>query len=159
MQQTFKPTPTEYRGVRFRSKSEAIFAALLDTAGFEDWLYEPHFLEVSGYTPDFCVPLVSDHNDLALVIIEYKPAATTATYRNLLTEHCIEMRRKVGLECDYFIVNGSMFEGLPDVLYLEDGKWFQIGSLQEAPLFGVRHWFGADALNVARSKRFDLEMK
>jgi hypothetical protein len=36
----FIPRPTEYAGVRFRSKSEAVFARSLDLAGVK-WLYEP----------------------------------------------------------------------------------------------------------------------
>jgi hypothetical protein len=40
MSETREARPTEYKGVRFRSKSEAMFARCLDLAGCE-WGYEP----------------------------------------------------------------------------------------------------------------------
>lgn len=48
---TIAATPTEYRGVRFRSKLEACWAHLFDQIGMP-WEYEPR-LEIAGWLPDF----------------------------------------------------------------------------------------------------------
>lgn len=42
--------PTTYQGVRFRSKTEARYAAFFDEIGWH-WQYEP--IELNGYLPDF----------------------------------------------------------------------------------------------------------
>lgn len=104
-----KARPTEYKGIRFRSKSEAIFARYLDLlmaehgsidsfrgrdgkilsgrGGFE---YEPRTL-VDGWNPDFLLWEVSvPHGDephfcwnvptLNTSFLEYKPSRPTTTY-------------------------------------------------------------------------------
>lgn len=42
--------PTDYAGVRFRSRLEAKWAAFFDLCGLR-WMYEP--LDLAGYIPDF----------------------------------------------------------------------------------------------------------
>jgi hypothetical protein len=59
--------PTLYRGVRFRSRTEARWAAFFDELGWQ-WLYEPHDLE--AYVPDFA--LLFD----APLLVEVKSALT-----------------------------------------------------------------------------------
>jgi hypothetical protein len=44
--------PTKYRGVQFRSRLEARWAAFFDLVGWP-WRYEP--LDLNGYIPDFIV--------------------------------------------------------------------------------------------------------
>jgi len=74
-----KPTPTDYSGTRFRSKSEAIIARAMDLAEIE-WIYEPD--KFDGYTPDFAVDLsVPGWSSLSLsYLIEYKPSRPTDAY-------------------------------------------------------------------------------
>lgn len=74
-----KAIPTEYRGVRFRSKSEAVFARVLDLCGHE-WEYEPEQPKClysggarSNHRWDFYLPLIDYY-------LEYKPKKPTATY-------------------------------------------------------------------------------
>lgn len=71
-----KPIPTEYAGVRFRSKSEAVFARCLDLAGW-NWTYEPsgtsHLCE---HAWDFAVWQRGKQSSY----IEYKPSEPTRTY-------------------------------------------------------------------------------
>ena len=57
--------PTTYRGVRFRSRLEARWAAFFDRCNWK-WSYEP--LDLEGYIPDFLLHF--DANDL---LIEVKP--------------------------------------------------------------------------------------
>ena len=58
--------PTLYRGVQFRSRLEARWAAWMDLVGL-DWEYEP--MDASGYIPDF---LIRTDKDTEL-IAEVKP--------------------------------------------------------------------------------------
>lgn len=88
-----KATPTEYRGICFRSKSEAVFARCLDLAGWGFWEYEPD-CGVGGHTWDFCIsgPGTGSRKDrygnyhFSTIYIEYKPSQPTETYCDNLTE-------------------------------------------------------------------------
>lgn len=62
MEYTIKAIPTAYKGVRFRSRLEARWAAMFDKLGWH-WRYEP--LDLDGWIPDFIV------NDSLMV--EIKP--------------------------------------------------------------------------------------
>lgn len=104
-----KARPTEYRGVVYRSKSEAMFARYLDLrfvgecdfsatgdhhptdhrpcSSSSGWIYEPIGFEVHGWTPDFLVHAVGHHHlhgaeipNLHYWLLEYKPSAPTKTY-------------------------------------------------------------------------------
>lgn len=52
-----RPIPTQYAGVRFRSRLEARWAVFFDSLGIR-WVYEPDGLEIDGiwYLPDFWLP-------------------------------------------------------------------------------------------------------
>ncbi|MBN2498270.1 MAG: hypothetical protein JXR96_27005 [Deltaproteobacteria bacterium] len=52
MNYTRTPIPTEYRGIRFRSRLEATWAAFFDRLGWR-WEYEPDNLP--GWLPDFAL--------------------------------------------------------------------------------------------------------
>jgi hypothetical protein len=88
MSTDLKAIPTEYNGIRFRSKSEAIFARCLDLVGFY-WEYEPEVQPEKRYATDirswdFLIagngigPNLIRHNEIMLV--EYKPSQPTETY-------------------------------------------------------------------------------
>ena len=63
---------TEYRGYRFRSRTEARYAVLFDAAGI-DWQYEPEGFELNGtrYLPDFYLPSLETY-------VEVKPTKEAA---------------------------------------------------------------------------------
>ena len=65
---TFKygAIPTEYRGIRFRSRTEARWAAFFDEVGWS-WQYEPY--DLAGWIPDFALEF-----DTTL-LVEVKPAS------------------------------------------------------------------------------------
>jgi hypothetical protein len=68
------PMPTDYRGIRFRSKSEAIIARAMDLIEV-DWEYEPEGYfgnEDDDYVPDFLLRLGDEE-----FLIEYKPRKAT----------------------------------------------------------------------------------
>lgn len=62
--------PTLYRGVRFRSRLEARWAAFFDALAWP-WDYEP--VDLDGYVPDFVLPL-----DGGPLLVEVKGAAGPA---------------------------------------------------------------------------------
>ena len=63
---------TEYRGYRFRSRTEARYAVLFDAAGIA-WRYEVEGFELNGvrYLPDFYLPGLKTY-------VEIKPTEETA---------------------------------------------------------------------------------
>ena len=65
--------PTTYRGVRFRSRLEAKWAAFFDGLGWP-WEYEP--FDLNGYIPDFVLPF-----DAGPLLVEVKPDTDAAGLR------------------------------------------------------------------------------
>lgn len=59
---------TTYKGLRFRSRLEARWAAFFDLLGWP-WHYEP--LDLNGYIPDFVLPLEGGN-----ILAEVRPAFT-----------------------------------------------------------------------------------
>lgn len=53
--------PTEYKGIKFRSRLEARVAVFFDTCGIK-WEYEPEAIDADGseYNPDFYLPETND---------------------------------------------------------------------------------------------------
>ena len=100
----FKATPTDYKGIRFRSKSEAIFARAMDLAGITEWVYEPDSFD--GYTPDFSVVVqISGWSvDPLNYLIEYKPASVSKAYLQKL-----ENLKITDPYDSFFIFTGSAF--------------------------------------------------
>lgn len=83
--------PTEYAGTTFRSKSEAMFARLLELSG--RWYeYEPKWLAADdGVSPDFVIPRMLK-DSLALLVVEYKPAIPTDEHLRTLRSRCLQWR-------------------------------------------------------------------
>ena len=90
---TMQAKPTEYRGTRYRSKSEAIFARCLDTStAVAVWEYEPVATVAGGtlavHPWDFLVETYSEfvaHGRMVLAI-EYKPYEPAPAYIEPLRE-------------------------------------------------------------------------
>lgn len=70
---TFRAIPTIYRGVQFRSRSEARWAVFFDELHVA-WEYEPRGYEFDGvrYLPDFWLPGVLSRGKLGGVFFEVK---------------------------------------------------------------------------------------
>lgn len=90
--------PTEYDGVVFRSKSEAIMARNLDLTGFV-WEYEPKKLSLQdGWRPDFWVVFprkLTKSPTIIQVVMEYKPSKPTDTYIKELMRRFSDIDKKV----------------------------------------------------------------
>lgn len=92
-----KSYPTTYRGIRFRSRLEARWAAVFERLEW-DWVYEP--CDFDGWIPDFLLRF--EH---APLLVEVKPA--------LHPDELIELAKKVG-----------RVVGEHDVLLLGATWWF-----------------------------------
>jgi hypothetical protein len=68
-----KAIPTTYRGIQFRSRLEATWAAFFDAAGWQ-WEYEP--FDMDGWIPDFA--LASALTAPEPVLVEVKPISAFA---------------------------------------------------------------------------------
>lgn len=118
MKPQIKAIPTEYRGIQFKSKSEAVFARNLDISRYQEhssfdvaWEYEPEWMKTkSGWVPDFAIfyniPIME--MGISFYIIEYKPSMPTKTYMETLGRNFDEVRGdypRLPLCC--FLVCGS----------------------------------------------------
>jgi hypothetical protein len=74
-----KAKPTKYKGILYRSKSEARLAVCFESWGWK-FKYEPVWSSVPRFKPDF---LTEDQNK-NLRVIEYKPVKPNKTYQEEL---------------------------------------------------------------------------
>lgn len=87
MDYTIKAHPTKYRGVQFRSRLEARWAAFFDLIGAR-WEYEP--IDLVGWTPDFLVTLPRckrrgvECSHVNQLYVEVKPGRTINELRSFL---------------------------------------------------------------------------
>ena len=88
--------PTDFRGVRFRSKSEAMLAATLESQGRE-WRYEPSEFSTGDYQPDFFVD--------EKIIVEYKPDFVSDAYLLRLAQKFTEIENATGRSCELWVFN------------------------------------------------------
>jgi len=114
MPNNIAPIKTEYKGVVFDSKSEAVFARTLHIAGLR-YQYHPRSLismeEMGGHDWDFLVWLDNEPPN-NFVYVEYKPKMPTMTYINNLTE---KVRSR---PVESIVVWGSPWNGPPDKYFL-----------------------------------------
>lgn len=93
MKYEFKAHPTRYKGVLFRSRLEARWAAFFDLAGWK-WEYEP--LDLHGWTPDFLVTFPCSHSECSgshSLLVEVKPYLKVEEFEG---HHC--MRYPYGID-------------------------------------------------------------
>jgi hypothetical protein len=126
-----KAKKTEYKGVVFRSRSEAKFARLLEKLWGYTWSYQP----LDGDpNPDFLV----QNNRGRMVYIEYKPRIPTKTYARQLFEDWGNN------ENELCIIAGSFYENTDNWhIFFMDGVDTRLA---------VPEWAIADANDY----RFDL---
>lgn len=112
--------PTEYRGIVFKSKSEAVFARCLDLSPLvDDWIYEPKGfahawdfgVQLTRYMYYWDEPWPRDIGWSAL--IEYKPTEPTMTYVNNLIEKVRDESQSPQFGWQSYIVWGNPWSGPP----------------------------------------------
>lgn len=126
-----KAKPTQYKGVTFRSKSEAIFARCLDLVESK-WWYEPP--SVCGHRWDFAVAPPHKREELGFdctnnndwlrysgwvprakpCLIEYKPSQPTREYLDNLVA---AMRSHPNRPIESLVIWGSPFKKICDQSY------------------------------------------
>ncbi len=141
------PRPTEYRKVLFRSKCEAVFARLLDLNGF-GWIYEPDFIKVGRWVPDFWISIQLAKPYWLSMVLEYKPQEVTQTYRDELTSRFDKLRPKMAGTVFGLLIGNAYDLSIPRTAeYHFNGEWRTAGVLG-----GVWNKF-----DEAKSFRFDLK--
>lgn len=140
--------PTDFMGVRFRSKSEAMFANVLENIG-QTWFYEPSFLTVGDYTPDFISITKRNNRQIFANIIEYKPSRPTKAYFERLLIKSSDIFQKTGMMSKSFtIVSVNFFEPFNIKCWsIVSGKWVEVHTS------GVTE----EVFNSVRSYRYDLD--
>lgn len=141
-----KPIPTDYRGVRFRSKSEAIFVRNLELIGYTIWEYEPRFYRLSdGWSPDFWAVGQNFKKHIILsLLIEYKPSNVTDAYLDKARDRFRILAAHGHLKV---VACGNSFNQDRKTFVLEnDGTWNEIES--QIKLF--------KCITEASRHRFDL---
>lgn len=139
------PTPTEYKGTLFRSKTEAIYARAFDIIGWK-WEYEP-YVPMWGHNPDFLISAnAASDGRLRLVVMEVKPSKPTSTYLKSILHAATHYNE--GFRCRSQIIYGNPWDG-GDVMVMkiEDGKWSAPAKID---------WM-MEVLIEAKEYRFDLE--
>ena len=139
--------PTDFMGIRFRSKSEAMFANMLEQLG-QSWFYEPSFLKVGDYTPDF-ISIGKYENDLIVNIIEYKPGKPTRAYLERVMSKAKSISDRTGaFPKSFSIISINFFEPFNvKRLSIQAWRWVEI----------ERHDFTEEMFNRVKTYRYDLE--
>lgn len=128
--ESLKAVPTEYRGTRYRSKSEAMFALNLDVcrSSFPRthhcisqwweaiWVYEPNFEWLNGFSCDFLLSWILFDNERLVInqrLVEYKPSKPTKTfcdnYFSKFFKHCASTESEPSVERQALIIYGSVY--------------------------------------------------
>lgn len=156
----YTPRPTEFDGVRFRSKSEAQFGALLHKSGAIDFIYEPDWTAGDKWVADFAIPMATKHRDFHWILIEYKPKEPTETYLNELTQRFNNARLKSNFPCECFVCWLDFYDPIRNpagACRLDADEIIRFGHLQHAPVLGRTHWYMPECVEKIRQMRFDLQ--
>lgn len=148
MSRNLKPRPTEYKGVRYRSKSEAMFARWLELEceceQYDGFAYEPTRMGQFGWVPDFVAwklvlpashlksPYCDNIPEIDYAVIEYKPSIPTETYLDEWVVRCRSLREFLVAEgpfssrLRFFLYYGSVFSSEVGCVYVEDdySDWY-----------------------------------
>lgn len=139
--------PTEYAGVKFRSKSEAVVARGLDIGGWL-WEYEPNRTsEVRKHWDfDFLIAGKLKPHGINLWLCEYKPSEPTETWREEYYSKAENVFNTVGIYVSLLV--GSPFRPLEAAIlyYFNGDDWIKLLD----PVL-AKHW------PEAVKYRFDLQ--
>ncbi|WP_026463509.1 hypothetical protein [Adhaeribacter aquaticus] len=170
MEKTIQATPTEYKGIIFRSKTEAILARCWDIFNEQNdsnitvhYEYEPKSLLLpDGYVPDFAVTTwYGDIKKSILMIIELKPCAVTETYKrklgkrfdailSIMGQSRIPMGFLQEVRMELFTCNFFEDNHINTSQVYQNGRFSAPHELRSGEL---------DCIQQAKSYRFDLQPK
>ena len=162
----FCASPTEYKGVEYRSKSEAMFAVFLGhylaaklkkrmyiAAGFE---YEPAWSKLDDYVFDFGLHIVRLREGEVVYdrsLIEYKPTFTTTMYQKRFIDRCKKTEkafRRELIESNFYLAEIDFWNCESRVLICNKYTW-------QLEVFFDKNFLTAEDCEFIRSTRFDLE--
>lgn len=153
----YEARPTEYNGIVFRSKSEAIIARGFDISG-AIWQYEPSVttrdgenIFTDGYNPDFFVVKKDDSekNCIWQFFVEYKPKKPNSIYiKQLYTR--FKKLENINTSAFCIMLCGSPFD-------IDNGfHSYEIFRGCELSEFGKEAEFMYNHIEEAKKYRFDL---
>lgn len=173
MKYDIEAKPTFYKGIQFRSRLEAKWAAFFDYFGWE-WQYEP--FDLNGWSPDFLLKLpYGTLTNIDNVLVEVKPSALInielqARMYNALGELPYTLLILSESAIEYIGGTMPMFTGLmPLTLYrsftftYKDKKYNEFsatmicGRVNESgysiipsdnPEWGEKHWYFVDEKQI-----------
>jgi len=118
-----KARPTEYENVVYRSKFEAQFAAYMNTDGVisYDFEYEPDWLQVDDYVPDFGVTWKGVRS-IYIDVIEVKPSRPTETYIKEFVGRYRRIEKTLRIQSRGMLIWGSLFDGRDRGFLCIDGE-------------------------------------
>jgi len=156
------PIKTEYKGVVYRSKSEAMFARWIELSRKDcRFIYEPK-LGVDGWRPDFLLNgpcwLCDERGGTVFInceVIEYKPAFPTKSYLESWFSKAKEWFEKYSNKNGifYFSLSASVYYGSP-FSDLRRGCFYLGKDWRE--VWHDNHDWLSYYLNAVKSTRFDL---
>lgn len=118
----------------------------------QNWIYEPDFLRLDDYVPDFaCQVPTLDRRSFWWVVIEYKPRLVTDTYLDELAERFEDLQMKHEHIGKCVLLCFDYFQGMADMFY----EWTS-GVMVENGGLNDRGWMGPSTLKKIQSHRFDL---
>ncbi|MFW9881382.1 MAG: hypothetical protein ACFFG0_50605 [Candidatus Thorarchaeota archaeon] len=138
MKTIYKGIPTEYNGIKFRSKLEAQWAAFFDLLGWK-YEYEPYAL--NGWIPDFIIyGKESNSRKTKEILVEVKPFSKLEEFKET-----VEKIRKSMLNNDkreILLLGNTIFESKEKNIFDDSSTSCSIGWLVE------RTWYDNDNFNV-----------
>lgn len=120
-----KAVPTEYKGIVFRSKSEAIFCRAMELRGYPIWEYEPKRWQTKdGWTPDFWFigRNQKPKYKIASILVEYKPGDVTDTYLDKTLQRLQELGDKTHGHA-FVVACGSTWNETRKVWHFTGESW------------------------------------
>lgn len=157
--------PTEYRGVVYRSKCEAMFARWLELKCTEEGdpfgiIYEPtNYATLDGWVPDFLVWSVENVDvgmpQLRRILYEYKPSRPTETYLQTYHKRTAELQASYASCCGPGVSHQLIYGSV----YTKDrGRAFGNATWLDYQKLNPLDWIG-DFERAIKETRFDLEVQ
>lgn len=139
---TIAAIPTKYKGIQFRSRLEATWAAFFDNI---DWLWDYEPFDRSGWIPDFALKFPS-----GVVLVECKPFVRLEDAAQYIEKPMIDSDELV------VVVGSSLFdkesesesvwpramEDLPSIGVFAEKGWPQDLLVNQASIFVCKNHFG-----------------
>lgn len=125
-------TPTEYKGVVFKSKTEAVMARAFNLQGYL-WNYEPEWTKSDdGWVADFMLIYQRQEGAIQIpVVVELKPTAPTSSYKEALAKHYTAIKDTGKLPVAFVLLVVNPFDETSERYaedFLDDGSWSRFSS-------------------------------